>query len=138
MKKRYTLLALTVLLAGNAGAAVLYSNGPLNGGPPNGFNPGDAFTINAGLVVSDSFTTTGGTATSFTIGTWITPGDNFTAVDWAIGTTTFGSQIASGTASISNVFQFSSRYAYDIDLSTGALPNVVLAPGSYWFSFRTR
>src|SRR5208282_178345 len=54
---------------------IFYENGPVNGTV-------DAWTINFGYVVSDSFT--GGSVTRFDIGVWEFPGDVMTSVQWSI------------------------------------------------------
>src|SRR5271165_6464290 len=54
---------------------IIYENGPVNGTV-------DAWTINFGFVVSDTFT--GGTVNGFDIWVWEFPGDVMTSVDWSI------------------------------------------------------
>ena len=70
----------------------LYSNGPLNG-------TYDAWTINFGFVVSNSFTLgSASTVGGFDFYTWGYPGDNPQTVDWYITASPFGGTIyGSGT-----------------------------------------
>ena len=57
---------------------VLYENGPLNGTV-------DAWTINYGYFVSDTFTLTGNASVGgFDFYTWTFPGDKPLTVDWSI------------------------------------------------------
>lgn len=53
MKSFTRLLAIATLLALPAAAQIVYENGPINGNT-------DAWTINFGFVVADSFTISGG------------------------------------------------------------------------------
>ena len=76
MKPRFALLAfvaLSCLLAAALPAAAqqtLYENGPINGEV-------DAWTINEGFDISDSFTISSGTSTvsGLSLGVWLTAGD---------------------------------------------------------------
>ena len=84
-------LALAVI---PASAQVLYENGPINGTT-------DAWTINFGYVVSDSFVYYGYGVSGFQLGVWEFPGDTMSSVDWFItsaenGGTVYGSGTASG------------------------------------------
>jgi len=85
---------LCLFMAAPALADTLYSNGPING--TLGF-----YVFQGGCQVSDSFTPGGASnLTGAQIGVWIIPPQTPTSVDWSIGTTPFGSDISSGTASI--------------------------------------
>ena len=53
-----------------------YDNGPLNGTL-------DAWTINFGYIVSDTFNA-GGSVSGFSFYAWLFPGDKVTSVDWSI------------------------------------------------------
>ena len=73
---------------------VIYENGPVNGTV-------DAWTINFGYVVSDSFVNSGSAVTGFDIWVWEYPGDVMTSVDWSItsapnGGTVYGSGTVGG------------------------------------------
>jgi hypothetical protein len=117
------------LLAATAQAAVLYDNGPANGN-------NDAWTINFGYVVANSFDLAGAstvTGANFTL--WNFPGDVTSTVDWAIVTNpTAGSTLASGTAAaVSQSLQGTNGYGYDINLDSISLPGIALGAGTYWF-----
>lgn len=126
------------LLAGTVSADTLYSNGGINGG--NGPGPGDAFTINVGFIVSDSFTVgAAGTVTGFDFGSWNFSGDVLTQVDWAIGSATYGNDLGFGTASglsVSTAFQYTNQYGYDIYLNTISGLDVALTAGTYWLTLQ--
>src|ERR1039457_4335974 len=81
-----TILCL-VLAVTPAMADTLYSNGPVNGTT-------DAWTINFGFSVSDSFTCSSQACSveDFHIGVWLTQGDSLTSVEMQLGSTSFGSQ----------------------------------------------
>jgi PEP-CTERM motif len=117
----------------------LYDNGPINGNI-------DAWTINFGFQLSNSFTLTQpSNLTGVQFGVWAFPGDSLTSVDWAISTGPTGSGvgdgsqpsgiIASGTASTSSAFQFTNSFGYDIDEINFPL-NVSLAAGTYYLSLQ--
>lgn len=73
MKNRLCLLTLlaglVLAIALPASAQILYNGGPINGET-------DAWTINEGFVVSDTFIISGGnsTVTGMSFGAWLTPG----------------------------------------------------------------
>jgi hypothetical protein len=101
----------------------------------------DAWTINNGFSVADSFTlSSASTITSFTAGLWLSPGDKPTGTDWAIvslGSPTLfpnGTLWAGGTAAaFSNVyFGISPTYGYDLYNSTVSGLSVSLNPGTYY------
>jgi len=100
-RKVWTLTCLVALACfpGLLSAGVLYSNTPAAAGWAANT---DAWTINFGYSVSDSFTV-GSASTARGIGflAWAFTGDTMTFVDWAIGTSTFGVEVASGTAPVS-------------------------------------
>jgi hypothetical protein len=130
-------LTLCVLLILPASAGVLYTNGPLNGG--FGITgPGDAWTINYGFSVSDSFTlSSAATVTGFDFVSWISPGDVTTAVDWSIGSVAYGSDF-SGTAALSNL-QYGvlvDNYGYNVYTNTATGLSVSLAAGTYWLTLQ--
>ena len=81
MKMRIALLTILclALAAVPAFAQWSYDNGPINGTT-------DAWTINFGYVVSDTFFTSASFATvsGFALGVWEFPGDSVTSVDWSI------------------------------------------------------
>jgi len=108
-----------------------WDNGPINGTT-------DAWTINFGYVVSDTFVA-GGAATSFQFGVWEFPGDVMDAGDWSITSSENGGTVlGSGTANGSNLtdqFISSNQYGYDIDKITYSFSSVSLTNGvTYWLN----
>src|SRR5271167_3818563 len=87
-----------------------YDNGPINGTT-------DAWTINFGYIVSDTFVAGGcyqGCVNGFQIGVWEFPGDTVSSVQWSITSgensgTTFGSGTASGS-NLSDQFISTNQY----------------------------
>ena len=132
MHRKPVLLTIAVLflllaLAVPAMADVtLYDNGPINGTV-------DAWTINYGYEVSDSFTlSSASTITGFNFGTWLYPGDSVVSVDYQIGTQPF--EGATGTASVTSTFLYNNQYGYNIDQEVATGLNVALSAGTYWLT----
>jgi hypothetical protein len=129
-----TLLCLA-LAAVPASAQVLYDDGPINGTT-------DAWTINFGYVIGDSFTLlNNSTVGGFNFGVWEYPGDVLTSVDWSItsqpvGGTVYGSGTASGK-NLTDQFISINQYSYDIDQITVTGLNVALSSGTtYWLNLQ--
>ena len=73
-----SLTILCLVLAAPAWAQVLYDDGPING-------TNDAWTINFGFVVGDTFTLlNNSTVGGFNFGVWEYPGDVLTSVQWSV------------------------------------------------------
>jgi PEP-CTERM motif len=113
-----------------------YNNGAINGTT-------DAWTINFGYVVSDSFLANGSAApaASFSFGVWEFPGDTLSSVDWSItGGENSGAMFGSGTVSGANLtdkFISSNQYGYDIDLITANITSSTLTGGvTYWLNLQ--
>jgi len=109
-----------------------YDNGPINGTT-------DAWTINFGYVVSDTFVAGGSNVTGFSFGVWEFPGDVMSSVQWSItsaenGGTVYGSGTASGS-SLTDTFISSNQYGYDIDTIAVSGLNVPEVSGTkYWLN----
>jgi len=108
------------------------SNGNINGTT-------DAWTINFGYVVSDSYVSDGSSVTGFMIGVWLFPGDTVTSLDWSISSAEFGGTIfGSGTASganISDSYISANQYGYNVDKITVTGLNVAEVNGvTYWLN----
>ncbi len=114
-----------------------YDNGPINGTT-------DAWTINFGYIVSDTFLTNASpnpSVTGFQFGVWEFPGDVLSSVDWSITTgENGGTVIGSGTASgnnITDLFISTNQYGYDIDKIQVSTPNVSVNSGTtYWLNLQ--
>ena len=123
----FAVLCLAVAIP--ASASTVYDNGGINGTE-------SAWTINFGYAVSDSFTLSSSTTlTGAQIGLWAFPGDRPTTVDWSIGTYADDSSLGSGTAGLTNTFQYTNGYGYDILESTFSLSGT-LGAGTYWFTLQ--
>ncbi len=112
---------------------VLYENGPVNGTT-------DAWTINFGYVVSDSFVPSGSPVNGFDIWVWEYPGDVMTSADWSItsapnGGTVYGSGTVSGS-SLTDTFISTNQYGYNIDKISASGLNVSLSSGTVWLNLQ--
>ena len=125
-----TLLCLALAVV-PASANTIYSNGPANGTV-------DAWTINFGYVVSDSFVMPSGyTFVGFDFFVWAYPGDTALTVDWSITSAEFGgTTYGSGTASLSSQFLSSNQYGYDIDRLSASGLYLALGAGTYWLNLQ--
>jgi len=114
------------LFAGQTQAAVLYDNGPINGTV-------DAWTINYGYAVSDSFTLSQASdVTGVNFGVWSDPGDTMTTVDWAI-TTTPATYTDTATATVTSGPVVGQGFGYyDLRTDSFSLPNISLGAGTYY------
>jgi hypothetical protein len=126
------LVALCLALTSVAKAdTLLYNNGAINGMV-------EAYTINFGFQVSDSFTlsvSTSGLTRITGVGLWLFPGDTPTGIGWQIGSSFFGSDISSGFSSIAtNTFQFMNTFGYDVYTSSLLISTPGLGPGTYYLT----
>ncbi len=127
----------TVLLAmiGTLARAddVLYSDGAVNG-------TYNAWPINAGVQVEDSFTVSSSTITGVSFGNWITTGDTASTIEWSIvgseGSQTPVCAECSGIASVSGVLLTSSPAFGDIYDESFSLPDITLGAGTYWLELQ--
>jgi hypothetical protein len=106
-----------VLAVAPAMAGTVYSNGAYNG-------TADAWTINFGFSVSDSFTGTG-PITGLNLVYWdASASDLLTTVDMAIGSTSFGGTINT-LSGVTNTFLGTNQFGYNLyqaDYSFGGIP----------------
>jgi hypothetical protein len=111
-----------------------YDNGPINGNT-------DAWTINFGYIVSDTFVAGGSGVTNFSFGVWEYPGDVMSSVDWSITSgensgTVFGSGTASGKY-LTDTFVSTNSYGYDIDtIAVSGLTTAVTSGTTYWLNLQ--
>ena len=104
-----------------------YNNGPINGTT-------DAWTINFGYVVSDTFTLSAASTTStISFGVWEFPGDLLSTVDYTVSATENGAGVGA-TANVSDKFISSNQYGYDIDQITFTSGSFALPAGTYWLN----
>jgi hypothetical protein len=123
--------AVVICMAAQPAAAnVLYDNGAPNAAT-------DAFTINWGWAVSDSFTLTkSSTLTGVNLWVWNFPGDTTTSVDWGI-TPNANDFPDTATASVTSTSYIASNsWGYAINELNFALPNVHLGAGTYYLALQ--
>jgi hypothetical protein len=130
LKFRIVLIAVLALAVIPAAAQTLYSNGPVNGTT-------DAWTINFGFVVSDTFTLgAASTVTGVNFYAWTFPGDVLDSAEVAItssefGGTTYSDQVVNFTQSACSANQLGFNVC--LESSSGLAP-VNLAAGTYWLN----
>ena len=113
-----------------AAAQVLYENGPINGET-------DAWTINFGFVVPDSFTISTGnsTITGLSFGAWLSPGDTLQSVEVSLTSEPFG-----GTTYFDEHVNFTqsgcfvNNYGFDVCTATGSFTGPTRGNGTYWLN----
>jgi len=125
-----SLLALC-LVAVPAMAQTIYSNGAINGTT-------DAWTINFGFVVSDTFTVGSGGATmgGLSFGAWADPGDVLQTSEVIVSSSEFGGTVFTDqTVHFTQSGCSSNQYGFNVCTETGNLPTPVnLAAGTYWLN----
>jgi hypothetical protein len=131
-KRIFVLVAIAILAAAApATAGPIVTNFPINGEI-------NAYLINFGASVSDSFTLTYSPTnlTGMNFGAWEFPGDTMTSVSWAIGTTPFAANEGSGTAAVSQTFLFTNLQGFDVDLINFPLPALLLNAGTHYITLQ--
>ncbi len=108
-----------------------YNNGPINGNV-------DAFLLNFGNVVSDTFEADSSQVNGFMFGAWEFPGDVMLTVDWSITSGENGGHLfGSGTANVMDQVISSNNFGFDINLITVTGLNVATVSGSqYWLNLQ--
>ncbi len=138
MKSSLTALAALAMMvfliaaAATASAQVVYNDGPVNGTV-------DAFTINFGFAIADSFTVSSGssTLTGLSFGAWVFPGDVLESVE-----VTVTSQPFSGTTYFDQVVNFTqsacsgNQYGFNVCTATGTFSGPTLPNGTYWLTLQ--
>jgi PEP-CTERM motif len=121
----FTCLLMTLPLFGQG----LYSNGPINGTT-------DAWTINSGFVVSDTFPlSAGGLVTGLSFGAWAFPGDVLESAEVSITSSEFG-----GTTYFDGVVNFTqsgcsgNQFGFNVCVETGSFNGPLLNEGTYWLN----
>ncbi len=128
-----SLLALCLTLAAvPAMAQTVYSNGPINGNT-------DAWTVNFGFIVSDTFNVTNNntTITGGSFGMWLFSGDTLTSAELSI---TSGEN--SGTSYFDQTVNFTqgactaNQYGYNVCQENTSFSGPTLNAGSYWLNLQ--
>jgi hypothetical protein len=113
-------------------AQTVYSNGPINGNT-------DAYTINFGFVVSDTFNITSNNTniTGASFGMWLFPGDTVTSAELSIS-----SGENSGTSYFDQTVNFTqgdcttNQFGYNVCQENTTFGMVVLNAGTYWLNLQ--
>jgi hypothetical protein len=111
-----------------------YNNGPINGNV-------DAFLLNFGNVVSDTFQADSSQVTGFMFGVWELPGDTMVSIDYSITSAeNSGMVFGSGTVNGKNLtdkYVSNNNFGFDIDLITVTGLNVATTSGTqYWLNLQ--
>jgi hypothetical protein len=137
MKSYFLLLTLFACLllatAWPAAAQVLYENGPINGET-------DAWTINFGFVLSNSFTISTGnsTVTGLSFGAWLFPGDVLQSAEVTLSTESIGGGqvFFDGIVNFTASNCFLNNYSYEVCTETGSFTPTELVNGTYWLTLQ--
>ena len=123
--------SLLLALASQAPAATLYTNGPIDGS-----DDAQAIDVPTRQAVSDVFTLEDAASlASADVGLWVRTGLTPTALSWEVGTTPFGSDISTGTATLSNTFHNSTDNGdYSVYDSAFTLSGLLPSAGTYYFT----
>ena len=125
-------LLFVAMATSSAFADTLYDNGPINGTT-------DAWTINFGFVVSDTFIigSGGSTVPGLSFGAWLFPGDVLQSAEVSITSDEFG-----GTTYFDQVVNFTqsscsgNQYGYNVCVETGSFNGPFLNGGTYWLNLQ--
>ena len=132
MKLRTTFALCLALAAIPAVAGTIYDNGPING-------TSDAWTLNFGFIVSDTFTvgSGGATLTGLNFGAWVFPGDILLNAEVSITSSEFG-----GTTYFDQVVSFvqsncsGNQYGHNVCTESGSFSGPTLGAGTYWLNLQ--
>ncbi len=128
-----SLLTLSLLLAGiSATAQTVYTNGPINGNV-------DAFTINFGFVVSDTFNVANNntTITGFSFGAWLTPGDVLTSAELSITSMENGGiSFFNSTINFTQSNCATNQYGFNVCQENSSFDGPNLMSGTYWINLQ--
>ena len=125
-------LLMVCLTATSAWGQILYENGPINGEI-------NAWTVNNGFVVADTFTISGGNSTvgGLSIGAWLTPGDVLQSAEVSI--TEFpisGTVYFDQTVSFTQSGCFLNNFGFDVCTETSSFNGPTLNNGTYWVNLQ--
>lgn len=134
MKTRNALVAIVAM--GMAAMPALAQTDLYDDGPTNGTE--DAWTINFGFVVSDTFTlANNSTVNGLQFAAWLYPGDVLQSVEVSITTYEFG-----GTTFFDQQVNFTqtgcalNQYGYNVCVESGSFSGVALNAGTYWVNLQ--
>jgi len=126
--------SLTLVLLALVAIPALAQNDIYDNGPTNGTT--DAWTINFGFAVSDSFTLGPNTSVNgLNFAAWLAPGDVLQSAEVAITSSEFG-----GTSFFDQTISFtqsgctSNQYGFNVCNESGTWGDVGLNAGTYWLT----
>ena len=124
-----TLLALCLAVVPAVAQTDIYDNGATNGTT-------DAWTINFGFAVSDSFTlSAGSTVTGLNFAAWVAPGDILQSAEVSITSSEFGgTSYFDQTVSFTQSGCVSNQYGYNVCTESGTFSGPSLNAGTYWLN----
>ena len=125
-----TLLALCLAVIPAVAQTDIYDNGPINGTV-------DAWTINSGFAVSDTFTIGSGGASvnGLSFGVWILPGDVLESTEVSITSGEFGgTTFFDGSVNLTASGCSTNQFGYNVCTETGSFASQSLAGGTYWLN----
>src|SRR5271157_6421968 len=131
--------SLTILCLVLAAVPAFAQNWSWDNGPINGTT--DAWTINFGYIVSDTFVAGGSSVTGFSFGTFQFAGDTMLSVDWSITSgensgTVYGSGTASGN-NLTDKFVSANQFGYYInEITVTGLNTGVTSGTTYWLNLQ--
>lgn len=124
----FALACLTLAAVPAMAQGTLYDNGPINGEV-------DAFTINFGFAVSDTFhLANSATVGDVSFGAWVEPGDTVTSVEVAIGSSYFSNNLFDGIVSLTQSNCFANNFGFDVCQESGNFNGPNLAAGNYFIT----
>ena len=109
----------------------VYDNGPTNGTV-------DAWTINFGFIVSDTFTLGSQTEVNgLTFAAWLFPGDILNSAEVSITSSEFGgTTFFDGTVNFTQSNCVSNQLGFNVCNEAGTFNSVNLNPGTYWLNLQ--
>ncbi len=134
MRLRIASLSLLVLCLAVVPAVAqtdLYDNGPTNGTV-------DAWTINFGFIVSDTFTLGGASnVTGLNFAAWLFPGDILESAEVSITSSEFGgTTFFDGSVNFTQSGCTTNQLGFSLCNETGSFGPVTLNAGSYWLNLQ--
>jgi len=107
---------------------IIYDNGPTNGTT-------DAWAINSGFVVSDSFTVANSSVTGMSFGAWLLPGDTLQSVEISITSAPNGGTFYFGqTINFTQSGCVSNQVGFNVCIESSSFSGPTLSAGTYWLN----
>lgn len=126
------LLVLCLALASPAISQTVYSNGPINGNT-------DAWTINFGFVVSDTFNVSNDNTPirGASFGMWLFSGDTLTSAELSITSgENSGTSYFDQTANFTQGSCTANKYGYEVCQESTSFNGPTLNAGTYWMNLQ--